>query len=602
MTDESPTIPATSTAARPVFVDTLRDDLLAGVPVHLRRRQRRQLAVVAAAGVFAMAVLAVGLWRDAGPFAPAETTLLADGPDTPIRTAELSDTSSVTWEPLPEAREAFSANQSGDAVSLHAVRSVGDDVVAFGSVGIGESWRLVAWRTGDGRAWEQVYEERDFGQPESWLAEHESSPSSRERELLDRGPVRMTAIAEFEGTLLAVGTRNNPRSGTVLIRSLDGGDTWETTHFRSAERVVGVEATDEGFVMVVEGDEFSLWGEPAPDVIVFMEPDVADEDRRSMQDLLTADPAVESYQLVYKQAAKDEFDDLFADSPELTAKVTAEDVPASFRILFKSREMPVGFVKKMFLQPGVKFVKPNPGDTAEPSIVRVRHSTDGFDWGRPVAIPGTPPSSQALDVAAKGRAIVVVGHDTVGDRQRPAAWTSSDGGQTWSTAEVADAFAPNADAGLTGVTATDRGFIATGYSETVEFSTEAPTGPIESAAIAPMLWSATDGSLWHPIPHPAEGQPVYGGSISSVDSGEPAVIVAPTSPLVNEPAALFLMTGYGGYQSLGSPPRVVGPHRSEVIATPRLGTGHLVFVETTTDYLSPDAVIETSAFFVEAGE
>jgi cell division transport system permease protein len=66
--------------------------------------------------------------------------------------------------------------------------------------------------------------------------------------------------------------------------------------------------------------------------IVYMNPDATPEQVAAVQRDLDDNPQVESYEYLDQQAAFAEFQDLFADSPELLASVTPEILPTSYKV------------------------------------------------------------------------------------------------------------------------------------------------------------------------------------------------------------------------------------------------------------------------------
>ena len=66
--------------------------------------------------------------------------------------------------------------------------------------------------------------------------------------------------------------------------------------------------------------------------IVYMNPEASPEQIAAVQRDLEENPQVESYEYLDQQAAYDEFQELFADSPELRASVTPEILPTSFKV------------------------------------------------------------------------------------------------------------------------------------------------------------------------------------------------------------------------------------------------------------------------------
>lgn len=67
--------------------------------------------------------------------------------------------------------------------------------------------------------------------------------------------------------------------------------------------------------------------------VVFMQPDATAEQIEAVRADLEANPVVEGFEYFDKDRAFEEFEDLFADSPELTENTSPEILPTSFRVV-----------------------------------------------------------------------------------------------------------------------------------------------------------------------------------------------------------------------------------------------------------------------------
>lgn len=74
------------------------------------------------------------------------------------------------------------------------------------------------------------------------------------------------------------------------------------------------------------------------EVSIFLQRDVPDDQRTSLQDELIANPQVESVDYESSQEAYENFRELFADEPALVENVGPEDLPESFRVKLKDPE------------------------------------------------------------------------------------------------------------------------------------------------------------------------------------------------------------------------------------------------------------------------
>jgi cell division transport system permease protein len=74
------------------------------------------------------------------------------------------------------------------------------------------------------------------------------------------------------------------------------------------------------------------------EVSIFLQPDVPDDQRSSLQEELNANPQVESVIYESSQQAYDNFRELFADEPALVENVGPNDLPESFRVKLHNPE------------------------------------------------------------------------------------------------------------------------------------------------------------------------------------------------------------------------------------------------------------------------
>jgi cell division protein FtsX len=81
-----------------------------------------------------------------------------------------------------------------------------------------------------------------------------------------------------------------------------------------------------------EPDDTPSWQEDVR-AIVFLDPDVSEEQRRALEATLEADPAIKSFVYLDKAAAEEEFERLFKESPEFTEGVDPAELPTSFHLV-----------------------------------------------------------------------------------------------------------------------------------------------------------------------------------------------------------------------------------------------------------------------------
>lgn len=67
--------------------------------------------------------------------------------------------------------------------------------------------------------------------------------------------------------------------------------------------------------------------------IVFMSPDASSAETDSVNNKLLANPEVDRFTFVNKEAALEEFEEMFRDSEQIRDSVTVDDLPPSFRIV-----------------------------------------------------------------------------------------------------------------------------------------------------------------------------------------------------------------------------------------------------------------------------
>jgi len=72
---------------------------------------------------------------------------------------------------------------------------------------------------------------------------------------------------------------------------------------------------------------------------IFMNVDATDQQIEAVQSALDDDPNVKSARYLDKQAAYEEFKRIFKRNPDLVNSITAEDLPASFRVVPKKAEL-----------------------------------------------------------------------------------------------------------------------------------------------------------------------------------------------------------------------------------------------------------------------
>jgi cell division transport system permease protein len=90
------------------------------------------------------------------------------------------------------------------------------------------------------------------------------------------------------------------------------------------------------------------------EVSIFLQPDVPDDQRTSLQAELNANPQVENVVYETSQQAYDKFRELFADEPALVDNVGPEDLPESFRVKLRNPQ-DFGIIESQYQSwPGVE--------------------------------------------------------------------------------------------------------------------------------------------------------------------------------------------------------------------------------------------------------
>ncbi|MDY7099755.1 MAG: sialidase family protein [Actinomycetota bacterium] len=113
-------------------------------------------------------------------------------------------------------------------------------------------------------------------------------------------------------------------------------------------------------------------------------------------------------------------------------------------------------------------------------------SSDGYQWTQ--ADTGTMTrSDRVVDVAVRGNRIVAVGSvDPHTISERPVAWTSTNGGRSWTRAGLPGRSAEDGLTEVTAVAAGPQGFLAVG-------NIDEPNAAFDFDAVA---WTSADGSSW----------------------------------------------------------------------------------------------------------
>ena len=83
-------------------------------------------------------------------------------------------------------------------------------------------------------------------------------------------------------------------------------------------------------------DQFTKQWRGGIEFIVFMNPEANDDQIGLIRNAVESSPEIKSYKYFDKNAAYDEFKELFKDKPELVNSVTAEALPSSFRVVPKN--------------------------------------------------------------------------------------------------------------------------------------------------------------------------------------------------------------------------------------------------------------------------
>lgn len=116
-------------------------------------------------------------------------------------------------------------------------------------------------------------------------------------------------------------------TGTNLLRNLSIAAATIIT--------VAVSLAMVGFALMVQNgvqNATARW-EGGIEFVVFMQPDASEESVEAVGRDLEASPAVESHDYVDKEAAYDEFQKLFSDSPEFVESIEPEILPTSYRVV-----------------------------------------------------------------------------------------------------------------------------------------------------------------------------------------------------------------------------------------------------------------------------
>lgn len=555
-----------------------------------------------------------GLWFSSDP-RPAVTPVVASGPDTVLDNEaalgeEDSDrpTTGVVMTEVAEARAAFSVEEAGGTVAMHAIGTDGESFFAFGSVSTSESWDLVGWRSADGRKWDRVFESDEFGTPERSPVLAEGDVDLFDIDRLFGEPVRIDGIVEYAGTVLAFGNRIDrvDRTGRdhgqdgFIIRSGDGGDTWSTVELSqelgAKLQLVDIVATESGFVMVAHGLPGAVWGEPGHDLIVFIDPDASDEEIMSLQHVIEADATIDTFTFVDQVEAFEEFGELFADNEEIIAKVEAEVLPPSYRLTFKPSTELATDIEVWRDLAGVQRVIEAPDRPA----VLAWNSQDGIEWSGEfeVATAGSGAFTFVADVAAHGSTVVAVGTEATGPVGAAAVWVSEDAGRSWRRADVTSTADPAADLQIGSVAWTGTGFVATGSASLLDDAAPGTTITYSFDPVTDMAWQSVDGESWRSIE-----PPMADGVIHSEADGN-VLIAQYASALRPQHASIFVHrgNGEGNYASIEPLLDLDGKRSAQLVGAVGSRSDHLVLIEITTNNLQPDAITETAVFRIATGE
>jgi cell division transport system permease protein len=89
---------------------------------------------------------------------------------------------------------------------------------------------------------------------------------------------------------------------------------------------------------------------------IFLNPDVAQNQREGLEAELAAIPEVKKVSYVDQEAAYEEFKQMFANSPDMVESVTAKDLPPSFRVVPREPELVESIGERFEKREGVKEV------------------------------------------------------------------------------------------------------------------------------------------------------------------------------------------------------------------------------------------------------
>lgn len=556
---------------RPAFVDTLRDDLLAGVPGHQRRRHRRHFAIVGTAGVLAVAMFVGGLWGTVGR--QVEESIL-------VGAESMVDDSApgLTWTELTGAHATLSETAAGGRVAVHTVRMIGDAFVAFGTVAADGVSRPVGWRSEDGSTWDVVYD------AESPIGVADSSLNSLERSSLIYG------LTERNGTALAFGGADGEELAGLILRSVDGGKTWMSHARFDGHRLFTIEAVDDGFVMLGKVQGSTVWDEGA-DVIVFMDPNATAGDHAAIRNALDRDAAVKRYDFVDSAAAYDEFSGLFEDAPQIVESIDESILPTSYRVEFVADAAPdAEAARTRYEGSGVQRILAQPDVVQETGATLVWRSADGVEWQRPSPVTDELDGGDIRDIAADGSTVVAVGGEQRGGSVHAAAWLSIDGGRSWVEADVVAEPDDQRNIAMDSVVREGDGFFAIGTS------TMATGGPSD---VVTLLWRSSDGRTWTRADAGAipDGQYITENMVAAGGDGRADVLAfswSRTTPL------LAFMSRSGGDFVEVRPPATLETAEDHSVHIAGSPTGHLVVVGEVSNSTTSDDEGEITVWSVAA--
>ncbi|MDZ7675283.1 MAG: permease-like cell division protein FtsX [Acidimicrobiales bacterium] len=115
-----------------------------------------------------------------------------------------------------------------------------------------------------------------------------------------------------------------------------------------------------GAALLVRGavDNATARWEGGIEFIVFLQPEASDDQTDAVERALGDSPQVEGFSYVDQEETFQEFQDLFADSPQIVDTVSPDILPPSFRVVPTSKEADVisGLRTQFETQPGVREV------------------------------------------------------------------------------------------------------------------------------------------------------------------------------------------------------------------------------------------------------